>query len=132
MPKKRKSLGMQRALPSRSIIRYFPYFSRIENDILCHRISGLEDKPTFSHHPTKRFQRKKAEDFSSAFSGLYPPPGTLPNPNLLQRGFGAGAGADGSGTGYPHNGILNRAEGAHARAVRGLWVCRSEERRVGK
>ena len=42
----------------------------------------LEEPNAEKEMPIKK---KKAEDFSSAFSGLYPPPGTLPNYNLLQR-----------------------------------------------
>src|ERR1700686_2252484 len=55
-------------------------------------------------------------------SGLYPPPGTLPNPNLLQRGFGSGAGGERTG-GVAHHSIRDRAEGAHARGVLSLRVC---------
>src|ERR1019366_2801750 len=66
--------------------------------------------------------KKKQRISPLLLSGLYPPPGTLPNPNLLQRGFGSGAGADPSGNGAHHS-IRDRAEGAHARGVRSHWVC---------
>src|SRR5208282_6926683 len=50
-------------------------------------------------------------------SGLYPPPGTLPNPILLKRGFGSVAGGDRRGAGLAHDCVLNRAERVHARLV---------------
>src|SRR5260370_23011857 len=53
------------------------------------------------------------------FSGWYPPPGTLPNSNLLKRGFGSGAGGGRSGAGLAHDCVLNRTERVHARAVQG-------------
>src|SRR5208282_4495130 len=56
-------------------------------------------------------------------SGLYPPPGTLPNPNLFQRGLGSGAGADRPGGDVAHHGIRDRAEGAHARTIRSHRGC---------
>src|ERR1700736_7021618 len=49
-------------------------------------------------------------------SGLYPPPGTLPNPTLLERGFGSSASGERSGA-VAHDSIRDRAEGAYARGV---------------
>src|SRR5208282_1639587 len=72
-----------------------------------------------NHFPARNPSKiKKAEYFSSAFFRLVPSPGTLPNPNLLKRGFGSGAGGDRGGAGLAHDCILNRAEGVHARLIR--------------
>src|ERR1700730_2960795 len=54
-------------------------------------------------------------------SGLYPPPGTLPNRNLLQGGFGSSAGGECS-RGVAHDGISNRAEGTYTSRVLGKRV----------
>jgi len=51
-------------------------------------------------------QNKKAEAFASAFSGSYPPPGILPNSNLLQWAFGTSAARQSSGA-VAHDGICD-------------------------
>src|SRR5208282_5324537 len=72
----------------------------------------------------KTLQNKKKQRISPLlFSGLYPPPGTLPNPNLLQRGLSSGAGGDRNAGDLAHYRILNRAEGVHARTILAHRAC---------
>src|SRR3977135_1929019 len=59
---------------------------------------------------------KKSRISSLLLSGLYPPPGTLPNPTLLERGSGSSASGECSGA-VAHHSIRDRAEGAYARGV---------------
>src|ERR1039458_4147226 len=75
-------------------------------------------------HIRKGPTTKKQRISPLLLSGWYPPPGTLPNPNLLQRGFGSGASGGRSG-GSSHHSIRDRAEPAHARSVHSHWDCPS-------
>src|ERR1035437_1432661 len=77
-------------------------------------------------HIRKGPTTKKQRISPLLLSGLYPPPGTLPNPNLLQRGLGSGAGGDRRG-GVAHYAIRDCAEGAHARSVLSHRVCLNRE-----
>ncbi len=67
---------------------------------------------------------KKAEDFSSAFSRWYPPPGTLPKTNLLQGVLRVVAGAHGDSSAVVANhSIRERAEVADTGLVRSQRGC---------
>src|ERR1700730_3057339 len=99
--------------PACSLLSSFPH---IISDILCQldfrawEVANLENVP----------QIKKQRISPLLLSGLYPPPGTLPNPSLLQREFASGAGGERS-RGVAHHSICGRAESTHARRVDGLW-----------
>src|SRR6266404_9401088 len=93
-------------------------FLRIGNDILCQRITGAGEGAIISYSANKKTppQIKKQRISPLLLSGLYPPPGTLPNLTLLERGLGSGASGERSGA-VAHHSIRDRAEGAYARSV---------------
>src|ERR1700674_53658 len=91
-------------------------FLRIGNDILCQWVCCGWGRNIISCSPTIPPQIKKQRISPLLLSGLYPPPGTLPNPSLLERGLGSGASGERSGA-VAHHSIRDRAEGAYARSV---------------
>src|ERR1700674_3784980 len=91
-------------------------FLRIGNDILCQWVCCGWGRNIISCSPTIPPQIKKQRISPLLLSGLYPPPGTLPNPNLLERGLGSGASGERSSA-VAHHSIRDRAEGTYARSV---------------
>src|SRR6267143_5396986 len=77
----------------------------------CQSLSSLRGEKS-ELRPTIKKQRISP----LLLSGLYPPPGTLPNLTLLERGLGSGASGERSGA-VAHHSIRDRAEGAYARSV---------------
>src|SRR6266446_108606 len=93
-------------------------FLRIGNDILCQRITGAGEGAIISYSANKKTppQIKKQRISPLLLSGLYPPPGTLPNLTLLERGLGSSASGECSSA-VAHHSIRDPTEGAYARSV---------------